>query len=48
MAEHKLIVHARASLGEEMQPLDPVAVAILAVKAVPGAWWAPTVSVPES
>ena len=36
----KLIVHARASLGEEMQPLDLVAVAVLAVKAPPEAWLA--------
>lgn len=35
----KLVVHARASLGQEMQPLDLVAVAVLAAKA-PGPWLA--------
>lgn len=36
----KLVVHAGAPLGEEMQALDLVAVAVLAVKAAPEAWLA--------
>lgn len=44
MAEHKVLSQAhcpcKSFSGEEMSPLDLVAVAVLAVKAAPGVWLA--------